>query len=280
MGKFNSSITRVWPVFDFLLGKDSTGISWLSALFGKGSKANKSIDNLGTLLPKYAILDRNITGSCRKDLGKERAEKIGKIRHAFEYDLSPANGFLKWLIKNPNKIEWPKEKKYSPRTQKKREELIKNNDNTKQEALDELHRLKSEGSWKKWWAFEGYTSVDCMLETEKFLLLIEGKRTEPISSSTVWFPKRNQIVRNLECAKEIAEQKHKEYSVLICAEEKIEISDNDWKNSLPHFNNHEIENLKRHYFGYVTWDNIVQNLCPDLQLPDNVDEAFKLLKKN
>jgi hypothetical protein len=39
-------------------------------------------------------------------------------------------------------------------------------------------------SGRRWWAFEGFTSVDCCLESESALLFIEGKRTERLSKAT------------------------------------------------------------------------------------------------
>jgi hypothetical protein len=39
----------------------------------------------------------------------------------------------------------------------------------------------------------GHTEVDCWLETERLLLFVEGKRSESLSASTHWYPKRNQL---------------------------------------------------------------------------------------
>jgi hypothetical protein len=47
--------------------------------------------------------------------------------------------------------------------------------------------------------------------------LIEGKRTEPISDSTDWFPGRNQIIRNLEVAQALVDSR-KNFAVLVCTE--------------------------------------------------------------
>ena len=86
-------------------------------------------------------------------------------------------------------------------------------------ALTELDQLGPSGSRRKWWAFEGFTEVDCWLETEKLVLFVEGKRTEPLSSSTHWFEQRSQLVRNLEVAGEIANGKSA--AVLVVSEEPI-----------------------------------------------------------
>jgi hypothetical protein len=41
MGEFNSSVTRGWPVFDWLFQSDPTGAAWLTRLLHLGSRAAK-----------------------------------------------------------------------------------------------------------------------------------------------------------------------------------------------------------------------------------------------
>jgi hypothetical protein len=41
MGEYNSSVTRVWPVFDWLFQDDPTGAKWLPPLLKLGSRADK-----------------------------------------------------------------------------------------------------------------------------------------------------------------------------------------------------------------------------------------------
>ena len=72
-----------------------------------------------------------------------------------------------------------------------------------EEALQEIDAKQGKGSAQAWWAFEGFTHVDASFETDACLLLIEGKRTETVSSSTRWFKSRNQLWRNVEVAGEL-----------------------------------------------------------------------------
>ena len=283
MGEMNSSVTRVWPVFDCLLSNDPTGEKWLAPLLQLGSLSGNAstaiIEQPGPLLQELARFELSIPRSLSKVLRKERKERIdGVIRNCFERDIPPSENFLRWLLGNPGQLVWPtkgdEEKTYKAETQEKRKKLLLGDKTIRDEALNKLRRLGIARSKGKWWAFEGFTSVDCMLETERILLLIEGKRTEPISSSTDWFPQRNQVIRNLECAKEMAERKGKQYFVLLCAEERIEIPDSAWSASLPHFKEQAIEELRQHYLGCVTWSEMVQRLCPELQLPDTIDTAI------
>lgn len=46
--------------------------------------------------------------------------------------------------------------------------------------------------------------VDCVLMTPRLVITIEGNRTEPLSAVTDWYPKRSQLVRNLEAAKQLS----------------------------------------------------------------------------
>jgi hypothetical protein len=55
-----------------------------------------------------------------------------------------------------------------------------------------------------WWRFEGTSMIDRILMTERLVVTVEGKRTEPLSSATDWYPARSQLVRNLEAAKQRA----------------------------------------------------------------------------
>jgi hypothetical protein len=58
MGERNSTVTRVWPVFDRLLSDDPTGTSWFPAILRMGSllanAAPEILTNCGALLPELA----------------------------------------------------------------------------------------------------------------------------------------------------------------------------------------------------------------------------------
>jgi hypothetical protein len=162
---------------------------------------------------------------------------------------------------------------FSTSTLGKRSRLLASEPAVRDEALKELATFGAAKSRRKWWAFEGFTSVDCWLETENLLLLIEGKRTDAISASTKWFPTRNQIVRILEGA-QMRSNGRKNFAVLVCAESLIELPGEAWVGSLPHLSSTEIDKLKSHYLGSCTWSDIAQQLCSDLKLPEHIDEAI------
>jgi hypothetical protein len=101
-------------------------------------------------------------------------------------------------------------------------------------AVSALEAQGAKGSRRKWWAFEGFTSVDCVLETDRLLVFIEGKRTEKISAATDWYP-RNQIVRNLEVASCVAHETDKDiFGVIPCTEAPVIVPEHVFCDRLPH----------------------------------------------
>ena len=107
--------------------------------------------------------------------------------------------------------------------------------------------------------------MDCWLETEHLVLLVEGKRRESLSPATVWYPARNQLVRNLEVAGENVGAKNP--FVLLATEKALpELTSETLIASTPHMNEADREALTERYLGQVTW----QSLADALALPSNV----------
>jgi hypothetical protein len=118
--------------------------------------------------------------------------------------------------------------------------------------LAELEHRGPAGSRRLWWAFEGFTEVDCWLETDRLLVFVEGKRTELLSSSTDWFPQRNQLVRNLEVVGELAAGRAA--GVLLVTEEPIaELTEANVSASAPHLDQAGHDELYARYLGQTTW---------------------------
>ena len=169
---------------------------------------------------------------------------------------------------------------YSATTQALREALVGfKGDSARSEAqtsaLRSLDRNGPEKSSRQWWAFEGFTEVDCCLETDKIVLLIEGKRTETLSESTAWYSGRNQLHRNLEAARDLAAGR--EFSVLVIGEEEIpEVALGKPETGLPHLNAAERAELMTHFFGCLTWRQVCDAAGVDYEsLPRNVARRVK-----
>lgn len=288
IGKYNSSITRVRPFFQQLIHNDSTGKSWIPKIINYTQHKNKLgitlFPNTGKLLPEL---------STRRKY-KDRILKHYKIpqvelEECFENKLPPPYQFLKWLIMNPDEMVYDEKKisLSSKRTIDNRKTLFgksgkKDQVAVQKIAIDELNTFTPVKSAGKWWAFEGFTEVDCYLETENLILLIEGKRTENISSVTYWYPQRNQIVRNLEVVREQAKLKNKNYAVLLMAEDNTEAFDDDiFVKSLPHLSNEIINELKKHYLGCLQWKDACDAIGIDFDsLPDTTQIAVNNLESS
>ena len=273
----NSSITRVRPVLRQLLGKDPTGASWLSQIL----QLSKSSGLSGTT--------RSEPGTVLPEVSKKRryADPVQggiELERCFEFSVAPGRSFLRWLLENPDRITWPLSKgrrvSYGATTQARREALIGlKGDSARKEAqasaLRALDRNGPEKSARRWWAFEGFTEVDCCLETDKLVLLIEGKRTEGLSESTTWYSGRNQLHRNLEAARDLAAGR--EFGVFVIGEE--EIPEAAWGSSeagLPHLNAAERAELMSHYLATPTWSQVCEITGMDYKsLPRNVARRVK-----
>ena len=277
-GRFNSSITRVRPVFMELIRKDKTGHSWLPPLLRLASTNRKLAESMaaeaGTLVPEMTRI-REYQDRVLSDYGKETV----KLPSCFEYRIPPPTAFLRWLIEHPDRMSWSEEKGTSPGTIARRRRLFDQRDDAVRngaikEALVELAREKNTGSARQWWAFEGFTEVDCCLETERTLLLIEGKRTESLSASTRWYRGRNQLVRNLETAQEAAGTKL--FAVMTISEEPIEPLDTAAiEQSLPHLSPRDREALMCHDLGNTTWRESCQATGLHFEeLPSTTKEAM------
>ena len=190
MGKFNSSKTRVGPIFEELNRRDATGKSWLPSLMRLGCRG--AAPELPGLLstPPW-----------------------------FEFPAPPPRDFLEWLVTHPKKLDRPK---YATGdlTKQKRDKLVAQDPAVLQEAISAIKDPASDHH-RKWWCLEGTTSVDCALFTPRLVLFIEGKRTEDGSSPDVsWYRGRDQVLRNLDCARSYAQQRELDYYTMLIIEER------------------------------------------------------------
>src|SRR4051812_14025626 len=98
--------------------------------------------------------------------------------------------------------------------------------------------------------------IDCVLMIETLIVTFEGKCTEPLSPATDWYPKRSQLVRNLEAAKQLA--KERAWASLPLSEQPVpEGTDAALESALPesapHLAGNERDELRAHYLGNLTW---------------------------
>ena len=120
--------------------------------------------------------------------------------------------------------------------------------------------------------------VDCALFTDRCVVFVEGKRTEAGASRDVsWYAGRNQVLRDLDCARALAAANGLDYYTLLVIEEPAardprlvaaqQIVNTDVvTKSLPHLTPDERREVLDHYLGFTTWQQIVRSfdLHPNL----------------
>lgn len=263
-GQYNSSITRVRPVFRQLIHRDTT--EWLNVFLGlfSGPQAEQLKGETGKILPT-CIQSRRFHDKALK--------KTYDLENSFEARIAPTQSFLRWLIENPDQMVWSNIKT-SQQTTDARKALFAGDRKIQRIALDLLAAKGPEKSAHKWWAFEGFTEVDCLIETDKLLLAIEGKRTEEGPSRSIsWYPQRNQVVRNLEVVQ--AKAAGKPFGVILVDEKgDFRLSEQDVNNSLPHLSPVQRQALTHHFLGTTTWQKICEATGLDYsKLPHTIHEA-------
>lgn len=251
MGRYDSSLTRVQPVFKALYERDASGKTWL----------------------------RQLLGLCWLGLGSEPAPIPKTLDRLvappqFELPVDPSRSYLRWLIEHPENLSSPREavwRTWGERTQKRRRALLDGDTVVQAEALAKLEKQALPD--RAWWRFEGVTRVDCALLTQSTAIFVEGKRTERGPSKKVaWYPVRNQVLRVLDCAAAFARKTERPYFFVVLVVEKgLVESDPDRQaaveavtsprtvqESLPHLTDEERAELLAHYLGTTTWQDIVE----------------------
>ena len=192
---YNSSLTRVRPFFGQLLDRDPTGASWLSALLG---------DTVPDELRAAPGRVQNELVECRRYRDRVLRASVWLPR-CFEHSIEPSRELLAWFLEAPTeRLKAPVQWTGNENTVRRRKALLDPEDPQHAEAIEAartaLARHGPSGSGRQWWAFEGFTEVDCLFHTDRLTLIVEGKRTEWLSGETEWLPARNQLARNLEAA--------------------------------------------------------------------------------
>jgi hypothetical protein len=234
MTSTNSKITRVQPVFSWL--RENGGTNWPDRFIGLAAGLTVTIK----------------PGELRSmDLDQER-----------QVAASPQR--LAWMIRNADSL--------APSDGRKWEQLRERASDPQeiQAALERLEQEKSRGLGKL--ILEGKTHADCFLECERALIWIEGKRFDWISPGTKWDLARDQIARNMEAIWLLANERNKDYCLVICHEHALKHHEKalidgyrncTWTAGWPHLSTDQrAEFAKR--IGTVTWQRIV-DAWPELR---------------
>jgi hypothetical protein len=255
MGAKDSSKTRVQPVMNALLNGWPDGEPWLGELWNLAA-----LTRPGTALPRPARIGALL--ATETPHADQRLEKV------FERVVPPPVDFLRWLLANPSRMQVSDKSSFgasSPAAREWRRKLFSGDRSLVEQAQLEgtlqLEQCGPQGSGQQWWAFEGFSHVDCCLMTETTVVFIEGKRTEAVSPSTRWFKQRSQLWRNVEAAEQFAAGK--EFGVFLAVENEgdgrsaLAAADCSLDASFPHLSSGHRQRLSRHLLGFVTWPEVV-----------------------
>jgi hypothetical protein len=254
VGQYNSSKTRVAPVFEALFTGDPSGRTWLSKLLRLGSRS--------------AVLAPNFNPGALP----------GNHPHWWgtnERGLQPPRDLLCWLVSNahpPTSMSlWGKAE-----SREKREKLVVRDQETIAEAL---RLLAGPIKQRVWYVLEGVSRPDACLEAERALLVVEGKRTErKPTSSTTWMLNRSQMLRHMDAAWEVRDtravvgmmivegsegQEALEPSAYWIDEAQKLMSPAVLSASLPHRTLAEQKEIAAGFLGVTTW----QQVCRTFGLP-------------
>lgn len=247
MGIYNSSLTRVKPLFDFI-NSDIDKLNCFLGLFDY----NKKIDKNSSIQVSYAENEKKIPPS--KSLLIWMLNNLDKLNKVYNYGASSTNS----------------------ETYTKRESLFSGDAKTITQAINLIqtsHILPE----RAWYIFEGNTVPDIFIETDDSIFIGEAKRTEKdITTKTKWLGERDQLIRHIDS---LLDQPKSIYSFYIL--EKDEYLNGFYKERMKLYSNKDyfLRNLKHRdkatinrainsFIGYVFWSDIAE--CFNIQFPNTV----------
>ena len=250
-GEYDSSITRVEPVFDCLSKRSNDWIRELLSLAEHGNGAPPA--------------DLDLTYQRGFWCPRERG-------------LRAPTALLSWLIRNLDPSPCGAEP--GP----KRAALIERDQETIESGLRMLRGKKPDRH--RWYILERSTYPDAIIETPGALIVIEGKRTEAGPTTyTTWKADRHQIWRHMDAAWEIR-GKRAVYGFFLVegtSPNPQEVPD-VWKRaaeltlgpvalagSFPHRSELERDAIRLGFLGVATWQRVCAHFAFDpSQLPHTV----------
>ena len=256
MGIYDSSRTRVAPVFGRLQCFDPSGRVWLQGLLE---------------LANTRKLPRPQAGTSPLRVAKWWPR---------EARLAAPPGLLRWLLENAQEPRDAAAWGRRPEVMASRRRVVDRDADTLAGALRSLQERRP--SPRAWYVLEGPSQPDVYLDSADAVIVVEGKRTEtgPITS-TAWMSVRHQMLRHLDGAWE-HRQGRRIYGLFIVEAEKgttsvepssawheaveLTISDEVLKGSLPHRSPDERSQIASALLGVTTW----QAVCDEFQIPREV----------
>ena len=214
--------------------------------------------NLVNILLSLIILDKTI------EFGKFSNSNVFYQGGQGEKELPPSSNHLAGIIKKIINDE-----KFRSFVRKKDKSTYGN-----RILRDKLFNLDSEtielalSSFRDWNTFEGNSKPDLFIESEQYIIVVEGKRTEAdITHSTTYLPNRCQMVRHIENALEYCECNKTVIGFYIVEDTcnyKEHCTREYFRKSLEletiQKNNAQKEEIVNSFYDYPTWQDISKKL--------------------
>lgn len=246
MGKYNSTNTRVTPLFDHI-GSDIIMLNDLFKLF------NSSIPNFE---------NGSVLELC---YGKN------------EKKIPASKSMLNWMLNNIQelKIHNYGASNNKSKTYKRRERLFAGDSKTLAEAIEALENMDKFSS-NKWYIFEGKTSPDIYIKTKDSIFIGEAKRTEKkITTETLWLKNRDQLIRHIDS---LLDQEKDIYSFYILEgktfkknyEESMKLYNDKsyFKRNLKHRNEEEVNRAFQSFIGFIFWEDLANQF--EITFPETI----------
>jgi hypothetical protein len=190
-----SSRAQVISLIAPLFARDPGGRSWLPGLLaacpGAGARLGEIIDDPGWLEVPLAVQTESGMLGC------------------FTYPSAASRELLRWYIDHPAQLTRPpSDRDASPEMRVLRRALLDDDPpGSRARAQDRAGDLlrTSMPQAPTWWRFEEPGRLDCVLLTERLVVTITAPDERGgLRPATPWYPRRSELVRDLEAARRLA----------------------------------------------------------------------------
>jgi hypothetical protein len=251
----NSARELIQQFFTPLLERNPSGIDWLPPLL-RATPAGE--ERLGALIDDLGSLDANLT-----------LPALEGRRTAFQYPVAAPSALSHWLIDHPEALTWPCDAELKPEVALLRRALVLDEPSGSrvraQERARDLIPVRSAFS-EEWWRFEETFWPDVVLMSDRLALTVVGTEDtlEPVSA---WYPQRSVLVRALEAAERLADERR--WGTIVLSEVPLTAaSDAALRDALPlaapHRTAAERAQLADAYLGNLTWAQAGAAVAPVL----------------
>ncbi|RZL50772.1 MAG: hypothetical protein EOP00_02640 [Pedobacter sp.] len=245
MGKYNSSKTRVTPLFN-KIGSDDSMLNELFKLF------------------KYKV-------------PKFENESVLEICYGKNEKRIPApKSMLTWMLNNLselNKLPNYGIKNNESQSYIKRKLLFAGDSKTLKEAIDAVSNVEK-SSDSRWYVFEGKTAPDIYIKTKESIFIGEAKRTERnITTKTLWLKNRDQLIRHIDS---LLDQEKEIYSFYLLENKtfknyyeqsmKLYNDRSYFESNLKHRNEQQIDRAFKSFIGFIFWEDLAEKF--DIPFPE------------